>query len=189
MRIKLKTVQYRRKREGKTNYNKRRDMLKTSRVRLVVRPTLKNIIVQLVEYQPAGDKIVAGVTSLALDKLGWTVHKGNLPAAYLTGYLLGKRAVKKGITEAVLDTGLIQPVRGSKIYACVKGMRDAGVDVPVDEKVLPSEERVRGEHIAAYAQVKKNGFTSYAQKKIAPTAIVALFEKVKNAVNEDKNEK
>src|SRR3989344_2664459 len=189
MRIKLRTVQYRRKRQGKTNYNKRRDMLKTSRVRLVVRPTLKNIIVQFVEYQPGGDKVLAGLNSKILDKHGWTVHKGNLPAAYLAGFMLGKHAVKKGITEAVLDTCLIHPIVGGKIYACAKGVRDAGVDVPIDEEVLPSEERIRGEHIAAYAKIKKDVFTDYAQKKVSPTEIVKLFEKVKKSINEDKNEK
>src|SRR3989344_5152988 len=182
MRIKLRTVQYRRKREGKTNYNKRRDMLKTDRARVVVRPTLKNIIVQIVEYNPSGDKILVCLTSQSLDKLGWTVHKGNLPAAYLTGYLIGKHAVKKGITEAVLDTGLLQPIKGSKIYACVMGMRDAGMDIPIDEEVLPSEERVRGEHIAAYAQGNEKKFTDYTQKKVEPTSIVSLFEKVKKAI-------
>src|SRR3989344_2987977 len=182
MRIKLRTVQYRRKRQGKTNYNKRRDMLKTDRARVVVRPTLKNIIVQVIQYQPTGDKVLVGLTSQSLDKLGWVVHKGNLPAAYLTGYLLGKKAVKQGVTEAVLDTGLLQPVKGSKIYACVKGMRDAGVDVPVDEEVLPSEERIRGEHIASYAKDNTDKFTDYAHKKVAPSSIASLFEKVKKAI-------
>jgi large subunit ribosomal protein L18 len=166
----LRTVPFRRKREGKTNYRKRMILLKTRRTRIVVRPALQNMVAQLIQYNPKGDIVVVGVSSRMLKKFGWVVHSGNVPAAYLTGFLLGKRAMKKGITEGVLDTGLRTPVKGSKLYACVKGLKDAGVDLPVQEDVLPSDERIRGNHIVAHTGKKR---------------IVDLFNQVKKSI-EDK---
>ena len=64
----MRTIQYRRKTEGKTDYRKRLNMLSTRNLRLVVRPTLKNLIVQVIQYEPKGDKVLAGTTSKNLLK-------------------------------------------------------------------------------------------------------------------------
>jgi large subunit ribosomal protein L18 len=175
----IKVVQFRRKREGKTDYKKRLNLLKGRTCRLVVRPSLKNISAQLVTFAPAGDLVEVGVNSSALAKHGWNVHKGNIPAAYLTGFLLGKLAASKGIKEAILDTGLYTPIKGGRIYACVKGIVDAGVAVPVDEVVLPSDERVKGSHIADYASKVGATFTDYKKNGVDPASLPALFDKVK----------
>jgi large subunit ribosomal protein L18 len=74
----------------------------------------------------------------------------------LTGLLVGKRALEKGVKEAVLDLGLNPSTKGSRIYACVKGALDAGLKVNVSEEVLPSEERIKGMHISTYIQKFKN---------------------------------
>jgi len=184
MRIKLKTVPFRRKQEGKTNYHKRLRMLKTQRARVIVRPALANITAQIATYDEKGDKIVIGVTGRALEKYGWKAHKGNVPTAYLAGYLLGRLAIQKNVKEAVLDAGLRSPVKGGKIYACVKGLRDAGVQVPVEESILPQEDRIKGQHIAAYAQHNKERFTDYARKGVDPTAVVQHFNEVKKRIEE-----
>lgn len=184
MRTRLRVVPFRRKREGKTNYRKRLRMLVTQKPRLVVRPALKNITAQLVVYGPQGDRVVVGTNSCALDKYGWSVHKGNLPAAYLTGYLLGKLAMKNDIHEAILDTGLQTPIKGSRIYACVKGIVDAGVAVPVAREVLPSDERASGAHISLYSQKNKEQFHDYTKKGVDPIKIVLLFSRVKAAIEE-----
>ena len=81
----------------------------------------------------------------------------------------------------MLDTGLSTPVKGGRIYACVVGVRDAGVSVPADPSVLPSMERIRGDHIAAYAKIKK-GHSDYAKKGVDPSQIAQLFDKVKKAL-------
>jgi len=120
-------VQKRRKRTGKTNYKKRLKLLLSHKLRLVVRPALKNITVQIVEYHPKGDKVVASANARELEKLGWKFNKGNLPAAYLTGLLAGTRAKEKGIKEAILDVGLNSSTKGSRIFACLKGTIDAGL--------------------------------------------------------------
>ena len=141
-------VKMRRRREGKTDYRKRLAYLKSGKPRAVVRKTLKYIIVQIVEYHDDGDKILVGVTSSHLKRYGWNGSFKNTPAAYLTGYLAGKLTLKKGIEEAVLDIGLQSPVKGSRVFAALKGMVDAGLNVSHSEEVYPSEDRIRGEHIS-----------------------------------------
>ncbi len=140
-------MKFKRAREGKTNYRKRLKLLSSRKPRLVVRKSLKYIRAQIIEFDKKGDKTIASAFSKELKKFGWKHSFKNLPASYLTGLLIGKRAIEKGIKEAILDMGLHPSTKGSKIYACVKGALDAGLKVPVNEKVLPSEERIKGEHI------------------------------------------
>lgn len=146
-RTKPKPLPYRRKREGKTNYKKRLHLSLARKPRLVVRITGKKIITQIAEFKATGDNILAGADSTALKKYGWDFSCKNLPAAYLTGYLLGKKALEKNIKEAVLDIGFKPPIKGNKIYACLKGALDAGLSVPHSEEVFPPEERILGKHI------------------------------------------
>ncbi len=61
--------------------------------------------------------------------------------------LAGKRAKAKGITTAVLDIGLSTPTPGSRVFASLKGLLDAGIDVPHDEGILPKDERFQGQHL------------------------------------------
>jgi len=44
------------------------------------------------------------------------------------------------------------PVKGSRVFAALKGAVDAGLKVPHSESILPDESRIKGEHIAAYAK-------------------------------------
>ena len=126
----MNRLPFRRRREGKTDYRKRLALLKSGKPRVVV------------------DRIVASATGNDLRKYEWGYSLSSTPAAYLTGLLAGKRALKNGIKEGVLDIGLYTPVRGAKIFAALKGVVDAGVDVPHSEEILPSEDRLYGKHIA-----------------------------------------
>ena len=76
---KPRTILYRRKREGKTNYAKRLKLLISGKPRLVVRITNTKIIGQVVEFTGAGDKILAGADSYSLKKLGWKTGLKNVP--------------------------------------------------------------------------------------------------------------
>lgn len=143
-----RTIPYRRKREGKTNYKKRLEMLKSRQHRLVIRRTNKHIVLQVTGYDPDGDKVVVGVSSKALEGMGWTHSAKNLPASYLTGLLLAKKAQEKGVKNAILDLGLQTPLKGSRLYAALKGAIDGGLDVPASEEVFPSEDRLKGSHVA-----------------------------------------
>jgi large subunit ribosomal protein L18 len=147
---------FKRRRLFKTDYRKRLRLLLSKKPRLVVRKSLKYITAQIIEFSEKGDKTLVGVTSKELKKLGWNFACDNLPAAYLTGLLVGKKALGKGVQEAILDSGLYPSTKGSRIYAVVKGAIDAGLKVPVSEEVLPSEERIYGKHIASYKEKFKN---------------------------------
>ena len=140
-------VKMRRRREGKTDYRKRLALLKSGMPRAVVRKTNSRIIVQIVEYHEDGDRILVNVTSDMLKKHGWNRSYKSIPAAYLTGYLAGKEALKKNIDEAVLDIGRHPAIAGTKLFAALKGLVDAGVEIPHSEEVYPSDDRIVGKHI------------------------------------------
>ncbi len=140
-------IPFRRRREGKTNYRRRLNLLKSGKPRAVVRKSLQGITVQLIEYSTTGDRVVACAISKELQKFGWTLNTGNIPAAYLTGFLAGKRAKTKGISAAIIDIGLGTPTPGSKVFASLKGLLDSGLEIPHDNGVLPQEERLQGGHL------------------------------------------
>ena len=147
-RKKPQTVPYRRKSEKKTDYNKRLQLLLSRKPRLVVRFTNYKIIGQLVEFSEKGDKVLIGVDSSALKKLGWESSLKNISAAYLIGFLLGKKIVAKGTNEAILDTGLRTPLKKGKTYAFLKGIIDAGLNVPAgNEEIFPDNLRIEGQHL------------------------------------------
>ncbi len=179
-------VKLRRIREGKTDYWKRVALLKSEKPRIVVRRTSNMITVQFIVFDPRGDRVIAQANSKDLVRLGWKAHPANLPAAYLVGYLAAKRAIEKGIRDAVLDIGFQTPVHGSAPFAALKGALDAGVNVPHSEEALPPEERIRGEHIAAYAKLLKSSqpdryqrqFSKYIERGLEPENIVSHFEDI-----------
>ena len=154
----------RRRTEGKTDYRQRLRLLLSQKPRVVVRKSLKHMIVQLVSPSEQGDVTLVSAISSELKKFGLK-STGNTPAAYLTGLLFGLRATKVA-KEAVLDIGLQTSSPGSKIYAALKGMIDAGMSIPHDPVMFPSEERIRGEHIAEYLpfdEVKEKVLSEFAQ--------------------------
>ncbi|MEF8834956.1 MAG: 50S ribosomal protein L18 [Candidatus Thermoplasmatota archaeon] len=136
-----------RRREGKTDYRQRLKLLKSGKVRAVVRPSNEHISVQFIRYDRDGDIVETSASSQHLEDLGWEGHGANIPSAYLVGYLAGKRAVEKGIEEAVLDIGLNYPEKSGRLFSALNGIIDAGVSVPHDSEVLPDENRIKGEHI------------------------------------------
>lgn len=167
-------VKYRRKREGKTNYKKRLELLKSGLDRLVIIPSNKHITIQVLEYNDDGDLVRASAHSKELEKFGWKQSTGNTPSAYLTGLLCGLRGKNNGIKKAILDIGLRPSIRGSRIYAGLKGFIDSGLTVPFDKDMLPDEERVKGVHISEYRKDKK---------------ILSAFDKTKNnIINSLKNQ-
>jgi len=149
-------VQFRRRRQKKTDYKRRLNLLKSGKLRLVVRPSNKHTIVQLIRYEMEGDRVLVSAHSKELAGLGWKHATGNIPSSYLTGLLCGIKSVKQGIDGAVLDLGLLAYVKGGRIFAALKGVVDAGVSVPADEVVFPPDERLTGEHIAGHVKRSAN---------------------------------
>ncbi len=144
-------VDLRRRREGLTDYRQRLRLLKSGLPRLVARVSNKHVRAQFEVVGAIGDETVAFASSDDLVEFGWEAPTSNLPAAYLTGALAGRRALEAGVEEAVLDIGLHSPTPGSKVFAVQEGAIDAGVEIPHNEDVLPEWSRNRGEHIADYA--------------------------------------
>ena len=145
-------VPMRRRREARTNYHQRLRLLKSGKPRLVARKSNKHVRAQLIVTGPEGDRTLASAFSGDLAEYGWEAPTGNLPAAYLTGLLAGKRALADEVTDAVLDIGLNTATPGNKVFAVQEGAIDAGLDIPHNDDVFAEWERTRGEHIASYAE-------------------------------------
>ncbi|SFS51731.1 50S ribosomal protein L18 [Halostagnicola kamekurae] len=145
-------VPMRRRREVRTDYHQRLRLLKSGKPRLVARKSNKHTTAQLISPGPQGDETIASAHSSDLAEYGWEAPTGNIPAAYLTGLLAGKRAVESDLEEAVLDIGLNTATPGNKAFAVQEGAIDAGIEIPHNDSVLADWERTRGEHIAEYAE-------------------------------------
>ena len=80
---------------------------------------------------------------------GWpeNLSQKNIPASYLVGFAMGKAAVAAGHSEAVLDIGLAASSSGSRVFAALKGMVDAGLDIPHSDEIIPSDDRISGSHV------------------------------------------
>jgi large subunit ribosomal protein L18 len=139
-------VGFRRRREGLTNYRYRYRLIKSGLPRAVVRKSLRSTVVQIIEFDPKGDRILASANALELIKFGWQGACSNTGAAYFAGYLAGGRAKSKNIGTAVLDIGLQSPAKGSKVFASLKGLVDAGMEIPHDPGILPQDPRLRGKN-------------------------------------------
>ena len=183
-------VPFRRRRTGRTNYKKRRRLVISGIPRLVIRPTNKHLTAQLIEAKPDGDRVLVSAHSSELKKFGWLPPCGSLPAAYLTGLLIGKRAKAKGINDAILDIGLHFRGAGTRIFGAAKGALDGGLTIPHDEKAWPSPKRLHGEHIAQYSKLiltdqekYKKTFSSYLNSKIKPEELTQHFNEVESKIN------
>jgi large subunit ribosomal protein L18 len=172
-------VRFRRRREGKTDYARRLAVVKSGSTRLVVRKSLASVYAQLVNFEPAGDKTLAAASGTDLKKFGWKGGLGNLPAAYLVGYLAGKRGSGKTTETVILDIGLQRPVKGGRLFAALKGAIDAGMNVSCDESVFPTKERLEGTHIKGAPST----FSSYKKNGLDPAGIPANFSEVKAKID------
>ena len=163
------TVKYRRRREGKTNYSDRIKLIKSGKNILVFRKLARTMIGQIVSFSDKGDIVISSINSKELAKYGWNGSKNNIPAAYLSGFLLAKKAKdQKG--ELVTNFGIINPTKGCSKYAFLKGVIDGGLQVAHSPDSFPEESRIKGEHIAAYSKSEESKKT------------VNVFEEVKKKI-------
>ena len=170
---------FKRRAEGKTNYAKRLAMVKSRKLRLVVRKTNKQIIIHAVKFNPKGDETVASAHSTELSKFGF-YGTNNTPSAYLTGFLIGK---KLGKQACVSDIGRRSPSHGSVVFAALKGAADAGSEVPFDMEAIPSEDRINCKVIDDYAkklgEKAKTVFANYLKAGMKIGEFQKSFEKAK----------
>merc|ERR1712072_393994 len=128
-------VKYRRRREGKTDYQARKGMVyqaknkyNSPKYRLVVRFTNKDIIVQIVSAKIQGDHTLCAAYAHELPRYGIKHGLTNWAAAYATGLLAARRVLKKvglddkyeGVTEPEGEMELTEPLedgpRPFKVY-------------------------------------------------------------------------
>ena len=181
-------VKFRRYRNGKTDYRLRKEILKSGKIMFTPRPSLNGILVQIIMPKIGGDVIISSSSSrLLVKKFGWKYHTGNTPAAYLVGLIAGLEAIRKGVKEAVLYVGRYTITRGSRIFAAVRGAIDAGLNIVCNNEMLPSVERIRGLHIAKYAeklQVEnptqyQRQFSKYISNNLSPADLPLHFDEIK----------
>jgi large subunit ribosomal protein L18 len=175
-------------RNGRTNYRKRAALLLARSKFITITVSDKNVQAQVAYSLSTGDVTITSSHSRELTKYGWNGSLNSIPACYLTGLLLGKKAVHKEVGEAILYTG--RKSFTSRIAACLKGIIDAGMKVPASEGSFPPEDRLSGIHIAEYARMlqeeDKEMYTSRFSKLIAnnfnPTEYPIYVQKVKDQI-------
>jgi large subunit ribosomal protein L18 len=143
----------RRLRNEKTNYKKRGTMLMGKRDFITVNITNENTQVQVSKPGMTGDKVIASAHSRYLLEKGWKGSRKSVPAAYLTGYLAGKKAIGKGVNDAILYTGTRKYTQ--RVAAALKGVVDAGVKVPADLETFPPNDRINGDHLTVKNDISK----------------------------------
>jgi len=100
-------VKYRRRREGKTDYQQRRILItqdknkyQTPKYRLVARITNRDVIAQIASAELKGDRIHASAYAHQLKDFGCKVGFSNYAAAYATGLLCARRILTlKGLAK------------------------------------------------------------------------------------------
>jgi large subunit ribosomal protein L18 len=166
-------------------------MATSDKPRFVIRISNRNILVQIIESKLEGDYVLIEVHSNELDNMGWKASGKNTPAAYLIGYLAGLKAQDKGIDEVILDMGLKRSTKGNKIFAVVKGANEAGLHIPCDSDVIPSNEQIDGGVIAKYAKKMddpfeyERRFSFYLRRGLRPESLPVHFEEVKAHIEEN----
>lgn len=188
------TVKLKRNRQKKTNYKKRLNILKSNKLRLVIRPKNKNMVIQIIKYDKKGDITLVFTHSKEIEKFGWKASKGNIPSSYLTGYLLGKKALEHKIKEAILDLGSHAPPPKSRIYAALKGVIDSGIAVPHSKDTLPDDDTVSGKKISDYAKAlsasnPKNIFSNYTRQSLNAQEIQNHFAQIKAKISNYRSNK
>ena len=139
----------RRRKEYKTDYKKRFELLKSSLPRIIFRKTNRYLIAQYVVSKEAQDKIIFGIDSKELLKYGWSEKESikSIPASYLTGYLFGKKILSKKLGQPIVDFGMTRVLHKTKVYAFIKGLIDSGIKIECEKENFPDESRIKGEHL------------------------------------------
>ncbi|KAJ3681403.1 hypothetical protein LUZ60_015892 [Juncus effusus] len=211
--------------------NQDKNKYNTPKYRFVVRFTNRDIIAQIVSARISGDIVLAAAYSHELPRYGLEVGLTNYAAAYCTGLLLARRVLKtlemdeeyQGIEatgedylvdptinrrpfHCFLDVGLVRTTTGHRVFGCLKGALDGGVDIPhsdkrfagynKDGKSLDAEMHrnyIFGGHVANYMrqlmedepEKYQSHFSEYIKKGIEADELEGLYKKVHAAIRAD----
>lgn len=224
-----KTDYYARRRlvvQDKNKYN-------SPKYRMIVRITNRDIICQIAYARIEGDVIVCAAYAHELPRYGVKLGLTNYAAAYCTGLLLARRMLQKfkldevykGCEEATgedyyvesldgqpgafrcfLDVGLARTTTGARIFGCLKGAVDGGMDIPHSNKRFPGYDsetkefnaevhrrHIYGEHVAEYMKVLleedeeayKRQFSRYNKLGVTADEIADIYKKAHAAIRAD----
>lgn len=147
-------------RTHKTNYRKREALLISKLDFVTIKISNQNVIAQVLKPEIQGDIVRVSTHSRELRRYGWKGSLNSLPACFLVGLVLGRKALEKGVDKAVLYIGN-KPFT-SRIAACMKGIVQAGINIPISSESYPTEHRLNGQHIAEYAlKIKTEDINKY----------------------------
>jgi large subunit ribosomal protein L18 len=147
-------------RTHKTNYRKREALLISKLDFVTIKISNQNVIAQVLKPEIQGDIVRVSTHSRELRRYGWKGSLNSLPACFLVGLVLGRKALEKGVEKAVLYIGN-KPFT-SRIAACMKGIVQAGINIPISSESYPTEHRLNGQHIAEYAlKIKTEDINKY----------------------------
>ncbi|XP_031562110.1 60S ribosomal protein L5-like [Actinia tenebrosa] len=224
-----KTDYFARKRlitQDKNKYN-------TPKYRLVVRFTNKDITCQIAYARIEGDVILAAAYSHELPRYGLKVGLTNYAASYCTGLLLARRLLTKlklheiysgseevtgdeycvesvdgspGAFRCFLDIGLARTTTGARIFGCLKGAVDGGLDIPHSMKRFPGydseskefnaevhRKHIFGQHVADYMRLLaeeddegyKRQFSKYIKLGVNADSVEAMYKSTHAAIRAD----
>lgn len=224
-----RTDYYARKRlvvQDKNKYN-------TPKYRMIVRFTNKDIITQVAYARIEGDVIVCAAYAHELPRYGVKVGLTNYSAAYCTGLLLARRLLNKFNLDKIyegndevdgdeylveaqdgqpapfrcyLDIGLARTTTGARIFGCMKGAVDGGLEIPHSTKRFPGydaeskefsaevhRDHIFGKHVADYMRqladddedAYKKQFSSFIKNGVTADSVEAMYTKAHEAIRED----
>eukprot|EP00210_Caulerpa_lentillifera_P002953 g2820.t1 len=200
--------------------------------RMIVRFTNKDIICQIAYATLQGDVIIAAAYAHELPRYGVKVGLTNYAAGYCVGLLLARRLLTKlgldtayvGLEEAtgedynveeegerkpfycILDTGLVRTTSGAKVFACLKGALDGGLDIPHKEKrfvgydaesgkmdIEVLKNHIYGGHVSDYmSQMKEDDpdkyeahFSQYIKAGIEPDDLEDMYRSAHEKIRDD----
>jgi large subunit ribosomal protein L5e len=147
----------------------------SKKYRLVVRRTNTKFILQIVYSRMDGDIVMCAAESTELKNYGLTAGLTNYSAAYCTGLLIARRLLKKvgldseygnntDVTgeyfnvaddekedkrpfKALLDVGIHRTTTGARVFGCLKGAADGGLNVPHSTKRFPGYTKAKVEEV------------------------------------------
>jgi len=207
---------------------------KSPKYRFVVRISHRDVVTQVISADLNHDVVVASAYAHELPRYGIKLGLTNYAAAYATGLLLARRINNKfglkydGNTQvngedynveanpegaapfrAYLDVGLARTTTGARIFGCLKGATDGGLNIPHNERRFPGSHRdedskewsfdpevhkkyIFGGHVADYMNAIKDDseaferqFSRYVKAGIKAGDLEALYKKAHAEIRKD----
>lgn len=212
--------------QDKNKYN-------TPKYRLVVRFSNRDVTCQIVRSTIKGDIVEAAAYAHELPEYGLKAGLTNYSSCYCVGLLVARRILTKfGLDKhypgqeepdgedfnvdpvedgprpfyCLLDTGLKRTSTGSKVFACLKGALDGGLDIPHNEKRIVGYDRsskkldaevmkkyIFGGHVAEYMEEMEEEepekytkhFSKYLEEDISGGDLEDLYAEVHKNIREN----